>query len=136
MLTWFNSLEFLTWTWHLKLWSLLLTCRLNSKEVVKATRNGFQATNPGVRTASIGLFVRLYMYMGEGLRAMVSDEKPALLTMIDAEIAKVKDQRPPAPIRGLRHQQNGGATTPEDSTVAAPAEEEPVEDMLPRTDVR
>lgn len=103
-------------------------------------RTGLQATNPAVRTAAIGLFIRLYTYIGDPLRSMLSDEKPALLTTIDAEISKVKDQRPAAPIRFHRNQQNGGAATPDEPDGGGAAAEEEdqqaQEDLLPRTDIR
>lgn len=47
------------------------------------------ATNPAVRTAAITLLGVMYLYMGAPLRMFFEDEKPALLSQIDAEFEKV-----------------------------------------------
>jgi len=42
-----------------------------------------------VRTAGISLLGVVYMYMGQTLRVLFENEKPALLQQIDAEFDKV-----------------------------------------------
>jgi len=42
-----------------------------------------------VRTAGISLLGIIYMYMGQTLRVLFENEKPALLQQIDAEFDKV-----------------------------------------------
>jgi len=42
-----------------------------------------------VRTAGISLLGVVYMYMGQTLRVLLENEKPALLQQIDAEFDKV-----------------------------------------------
>lgn len=42
-----------------------------------------------MRTAGISLLGVVYMYMGQTLRVLLENEKPALLQQIDAEFDKV-----------------------------------------------
>ncbi|PAA92043.1 hypothetical protein BOX15_Mlig004604g3, partial [Macrostomum lignano] len=77
--------------------------RIPPKELIKYVRQGFAATNPAIRQAAISLTVSLYMYIGDSLRSLLADEKPALLQQIDQEIEQIKDKKPPAPTRGLKH---------------------------------
>jgi len=44
-----------------------------------------------VRTAGISLLGVVYMYMGQTLRVLFENEKPALLQQIDAEFDKVSN---------------------------------------------
>ena len=48
--------------------------------------------------------------MGANFRGLFDQEKPALLEQIDAEIEKIKGQKPPVPIRGrnMPSASNGG----------------------------
>ena len=43
-----------------------------------------------VRTSAITLLGVMYLYVGPSLRMFFEDEKPALLSQIDAEFEKVK----------------------------------------------
>lgn len=44
-----------------------------------------------MRTSAITLLGVMYLYMGAPLRMFFEDEKPALLSQIDAEFEKVRD---------------------------------------------
>lgn len=59
------------------------------KGFINNVKTALRATNPGVRTAAITLLGVMHLYMGAPLRMFFEDEKPALLTQIDAEFEKV-----------------------------------------------
>uniref|UniRef100_A0A673JVG3 TOG domain-containing protein n=1 Tax=Sinocyclocheilus rhinocerous TaxID=307959 RepID=A0A673JVG3_9TELE len=106
---------------------------INVKAFINNVKTALGATNPAVRTSAITLLGVMYLYMGAPLRMFFEDEKPALLSQIDAEFEKMQGQSPPAPIRGKK----AGADEEGDA-----AEEEEVDsgardsmDVLPRTDI-
>ncbi|KAL1247383.1 hypothetical protein QQF64_022759 [Cirrhinus molitorella] len=107
---------------------------INVKAFINNVKTALGATNPAVRTSAITLLGVMYLYMGAPLRMFFEDEKPALLSQIDAEFEKMQGQSPPAPIRGNK---KAGAEEEGDA-----AEEEEVDggagdimDLLPRTDI-
>uniref|UniRef100_A0A671MZQ1 Cytoskeleton-associated protein 5-like n=1 Tax=Sinocyclocheilus anshuiensis TaxID=1608454 RepID=A0A671MZQ1_9TELE len=107
---------------------------INVKAFINNVKTALGATNPAVRTSAIALLGVMYLYMGAPLRMFFEDEKPALLSQIDAEFEKMQGQSPPAPIRGTK---KAGADEEGDA-----AEEEEVDsgagdsvDVLPRTDI-
>ena len=65
--------------------------RVNIKALVANIKKALAATNPAVRQSAITLLGVCYMYMGAPLRTLFEDEKPALLSQIDAEIEKVSN---------------------------------------------
>ncbi|XP_041052921.1 cytoskeleton-associated protein 5 isoform X2 [Carcharodon carcharias] len=105
---------------------------LNVKAFISNVKTALAATNPAVRTSAITLLGVMYLYMGAPLRMFFEDEKPALLSQIDAEFEKMQGQTPPAPIRRL---------VKRDVDVEEAAEEQDeeengnVQDLLPRTDI-
>ncbi|XP_073687639.1 cytoskeleton-associated protein 5 isoform X2 [Garra rufa] len=107
---------------------------INVKAFINNVKTALGATNPAVRTSAITLLGVMYLYMGAPLRMFFEDEKPALLSQIDAEFEKMQGQSPPAPSRGAK---KAGADEEGDA-----AEEEEVDggagdimDLLPRTDI-
>ena len=52
--------------------------------------NRFSLFCQAVRTSAITLLGVMYLYVGPSLRMFFEDEKPALLSQIDAEFEKVK----------------------------------------------
>lgn len=62
---------------------------INVKGFINNVKTALRATNPAVRTAAITLLGVMYLYMGSPLRMFFEDEKPALLSQIDAEFEKV-----------------------------------------------
>ncbi|KAI2648457.1 Cytoskeleton-associated protein 5 [Labeo rohita] len=107
---------------------------INVKAFINNVKTALGATNPAVRTSAIALLGVMYLYMGAPLRMFFEDEKPALLSQIDAEFEKMQGQSPPAPTRGTK---KAGADEEGDA-----AEEEEVDggagdimDLLPRTDI-
>lgn len=55
-----------------------------------------------MRTSAITLLGVMYLYVGPSLRMIFEDEKPALLSQIDAEFQKVKLLKMIQSVGGLR----------------------------------
>ena len=72
----------------------------NIKLFIAKIKAGFSATNPAVRTAAFSVLSIMALYIGAKIRMFFENEKPALMQQIDAEIAKLAGQSPPAPTRG------------------------------------
>lgn len=64
-------------------------CRINIKPLVSSLKIALAASNPSVRQSAITLLGVCHMYMGTAIRTLFEDEKPALLSQIDAEFDKV-----------------------------------------------
>uniref|UniRef100_UPI00398EDFBA cytoskeleton-associated protein 5 isoform X2 n=1 Tax=Pristiophorus japonicus TaxID=55135 RepID=UPI00398EDFBA len=105
---------------------------LNVKAFISNVKTALAATNPAVRTSAVTLLGVMYLYMGAPLRMFFEDEKPALLSQIDAEFEKMQGQTPPAPIRRMVKRD-----ADEDEIAEEQDEEENgnVQDLLPRTDI-
>ncbi|XP_072448782.1 cytoskeleton-associated protein 5 isoform X3 [Chiloscyllium punctatum] len=105
---------------------------LNVKAFISSVKTALAATNPAVRTSAITLLGVMYLYMEAPLRMFFEDEKPALLSQIDAEFEKMQGQKPPAPIRKMVKRDAVDEEPPEEQD-----EEENgnVQDLLPRTDI-
>lgn len=108
--------------------------KVNVKLLIENIKKSFAHTNPAVRSAGISLCGVIYMYMGQNFRVMFDSEKPALLKELDAEIEKVKGQKPPAPTRGLASG-GGDADDDEDEVDADDKDDDKIDDSLPRTDI-
>ncbi|XP_041794840.1 cytoskeleton-associated protein 5 isoform X1 [Chelmon rostratus] len=109
---------------------------INVKGFINNVKTALGATNPAVRTAAITLLGVMYLYMGAPLRMFFEDEKPALLSQIDAEFEKMQGQSPPAPIRFTKK----AAAAEEDGDEGEEQEEDgegghDIMDLLPRTDI-
>ncbi|KAL3178146.1 hypothetical protein MRX96_038666 [Rhipicephalus microplus] len=93
------------------------------KPVIESIKKGLAASNPAVRTASITLAGVLYLYMGKTLRTLFEGEKAVLVQQLDAELAKLEGQKPPAPIRGVPTSSvnEGGGDAPEGAQEAQEA---------------
>ncbi|KAG8126004.1 hypothetical protein E2320_021285 [Naja naja] len=84
-------------------------------------------------TSAITLLGVMFLYVGPPLRMFFEDEKPALLSQIDAEFEKVQGQTPPAATRGsTRH--NIGSDDGEEGEEQEDSGNDVV-DLLPRTDI-
>uniref|UniRef100_F6XPY6 Cytoskeleton-associated protein 5 n=1 Tax=Xenopus tropicalis TaxID=8364 RepID=F6XPY6_XENTR len=108
---------------------------INVKAFINNVKTALAATNPAIRTSAITLLGVMYLYMGAPLRMFFEEEKPALLSQIDAEFDKMKGQTPPPPTRGSsKHGSGGGdeAEEGEEQDEDAPAD---VMDLLPRTEI-
>ncbi|XP_072291892.1 cytoskeleton-associated protein 5 isoform X2 [Eucyclogobius newberryi] len=109
---------------------------INVKAFINNVKTALGATNPAVRTAAITLLGVMYLYMGAPLRMFFEDEKPALLSQIDAEFDKTRGQTPPAPTKFTR--KTGGAVE-EEGEDAEEAEDDggkpDIMDLLPRTNI-
>ncbi|XP_030056735.1 cytoskeleton-associated protein 5 isoform X2 [Microcaecilia unicolor] len=108
---------------------------LNVKAFISNVKTALAATNPAVRTSAITLLAVMYLYMGAPLRMFFEDEKPALLSQIDAEFEKIQGQAPPAPTRGSSKHGSSGADDGEDADEQDEEGGNDVLDLLPRTDV-
>ncbi|CAL8262817.1 unnamed protein product [Merluccius merluccius] len=108
---------------------------INVKAFINNVKTALGATNPAVRTSAITLLGVMYLYMGAPLRMFFEDEKPALLSQIDAEFEKMQGQTPPAAIRGTRksgaEDDGDDGEEPEEEAAGAPD----IMDLLPRTDI-
>ncbi|XP_053545283.1 cytoskeleton-associated protein 5-A [Bombina bombina] len=107
---------------------------LNVKAFISNVKTALAATNPAIRTSAITLLGVMYLYVGAPLRMFFEEEKPALLSQIDAEFEKMKGQTPPAPTRGASKNGPGGEACEdgEEQEEESPAD---VMDLLPRTDI-
>ncbi|XP_063145766.1 cytoskeleton-associated protein 5 isoform X3 [Candoia aspera] len=106
---------------------------LNVKAFISNVRTALAATNPAVRTSAITLLGVMFLYVGPPLRMFFEDEKPALLSQIDAEFEKMQGQTPPAATRGnSRH--NIGSDDGEEGEEQEDAGNDVV-DLLPRADI-
>ncbi|XP_060086364.1 cytoskeleton-associated protein 5-like [Ylistrum balloti] len=108
--------------------------KINAKPLVALIKKAFGATNPAVRTSAINLVGVMYLYMGQAVRTCFEDEKAALLQQIDAEIEKVKGEKPPAPTRGPVIPP-GGEEEDEEDEEGGETEESGMADLIPRNDV-
>ncbi|XP_072518967.1 cytoskeleton-associated protein 5 isoform X2 [Salminus brasiliensis] len=108
---------------------------INVKAFINNVKTALGATNPAVRTSAITLLGVMYLYMGAPLRMFFEDEKPALLSQIDAEFEKMQGQSPPAPVRGQTKKgaEDEGEDADEEDGVDGGAGD--IMDLLPRTDI-
>ncbi|XP_009006284.1 cytoskeleton-associated protein 5 isoform X2 [Callithrix jacchus] len=107
---------------------------LNVKAFISNVKTALAATNPAVRTAAITLLGVMYLYVGPSLRMFFEDEKPALLSQIDAEFEKMQGQSPPAPTRGISKHSTSGTDEGEDGDEPDDGSSDVV-DLLPRTEI-
>ncbi|XP_068017627.1 cytoskeleton-associated protein 5 isoform X3 [Melanerpes formicivorus] len=106
---------------------------LNVKAFISNVKTALAATNPAVRTSAITLLGVMYLYVGPPLRMFFEDEKPALLSQIDAEFEKMQGQTAPVPTRGIsRHSAAAGDDGEEEEQEDVGSD---VVDLLPRTDI-
>nr|XP_033784266.1 cytoskeleton-associated protein 5 isoform X2 [Geotrypetes seraphini] len=108
---------------------------LNVKAFISNVKTALAATNPAVRTSAITLLGVMYLYMGAPLRMFFEDEKPALLSQIDAEFEKVQGQTPSAPTRGSSKHGGSGADDGEEVDEQDEEGGNNVLDLLPRTNI-
>ncbi|XP_057185060.1 cytoskeleton-associated protein 5 isoform X2 [Triplophysa rosa] len=107
---------------------------INVKAFINNVKTALGATNPAVRTSAITLLGVMYLYMGAPLRMFFEDEKPALLSQIDAEFEKMQGQTPPASIRGSKKvgTEEEGDEADEEQVDGGAGD---IMDLLPRTDI-
>ncbi|XP_051000069.1 cytoskeleton-associated protein 5 [Acomys russatus] len=107
---------------------------LNVKAFISNVKTALAATNPAVRTSAITLLGGMYLYVGPSLRMFFEDEKPALLSQIDAEFEKMQGQSPPAPTRGVSKHSTSGTDEGEDGDEPDDGGNDVV-DLLPRIEI-
>ncbi|CAO2579863.1 Cytoskeleton-associated protein 5 [Lemmus lemmus] len=107
---------------------------LNVKAFISNVKTALAATNPAVRTSAITLLGVMYLYVGPSLRMFFEDEKPALLSQIDAEFEKMQGQRPPTPTRGISKHSTSGTDEVEDGDEPDDGGNDVV-DLLPRVEI-
>ncbi|XP_069821985.1 cytoskeleton-associated protein 5 isoform X3 [Dendropsophus ebraccatus] len=108
---------------------------LNVKAFISNVKTALAATNPAIRTSAITLLGVMFLYMGAPLRIFFEEEKPALLSQIDAEFEKMKGQTPPAPTRGSVKSGAGGDDGDEGEEQDEDSPPADVMDLLPRSDI-
>ncbi|XP_022647392.1 protein mini spindles-like isoform X2 [Varroa destructor] len=110
--------------------------KVPAKSVIETMKSALGASNPAVRAAAVKLFGVMYMYLKAPLRGFFESEKPAVLALLDQEMAAVQDETPPTPIRGVKASAGDDAT---DGGGGGDAEDGPEEvdaaDLLPRADL-
>ncbi|XP_006026969.1 cytoskeleton-associated protein 5 isoform X3 [Alligator sinensis] len=106
---------------------------LNVKAFISNVKTALAATNPAVRTSAITLLGVMYLYVGPPLRMFFEDEKPALLSQIDAEFEKMQGQTAPAPTRGVSRHSGGNGDDGEEEEQEDVGSD--VVDLLPRADI-
>nr|XP_048284171.1 cytoskeleton-associated protein 5 [Myodes glareolus] len=107
---------------------------LNVKAFISNVKTALAATNPAVRTSAITLLGVMYLYVGPSLRMFFEDEKPALLSQIDAEFEKMQGQRPPTPTRGISKHSTSGTDEGDDGDEPDDGGNDVV-DLLPRVEI-
>ncbi|XP_077003385.1 cytoskeleton-associated protein 5-like [Tamandua tetradactyla] len=107
---------------------------LNVKAFISNVKTALAAINPALRTSAITLLGVMYLYVGPSLRMFFEDEKPALLSQIDAEFEKMQEQNPPAPTRGISKHTVKGTDEGEDGDEPDEGDSDVV-DLLPRTEI-
>ncbi|XP_048366444.1 cytoskeleton-associated protein 5-like [Sphaerodactylus townsendi] len=73
---------------------------MEAKTFIHYMKCALVAVHPDVRTSAFNLLGVMYLYVGAPLRTFFEDEKPLLLSQIDAEFEKVKGKSLPPPTRG------------------------------------
>ncbi|XP_053160664.1 cytoskeleton-associated protein 5-like [Hemicordylus capensis] len=73
---------------------------MEAKALVGYIKSALTAAHPDVRASAFNLLGVIYLYIGAPLRTFFEDEKPPLLSQIDAEFEKMNGQSPPSPSRG------------------------------------
>ncbi|XP_006865128.1 PREDICTED: cytoskeleton-associated protein 5 isoform X2 [Chrysochloris asiatica] len=107
---------------------------LNVKAFISNVKTALAATNPAVRTSAITLLGVMYLYVGPSLRMFFEDEKPALLSQIDAEFEKMQGQSPPTATRGISKHSTNAADEGEEGDEPDEGGNDVV-DFLPRAEI-
>nr|XP_056713072.1 cytoskeleton-associated protein 5-like [Euleptes europaea] len=72
---------------------------MEAKTFIHYIKYALAAAHPDVRASAFNLLGVMYLYVGAPLRAFFEDEKPLLLSQIDAEFEKMKGKSLPPPTR-------------------------------------
>ncbi len=112
------------------------------KLLLKHIKEALANTNPAVRTATYQLIGTVFIYAGPSFGSLFEQEKPAILELINAEIDKVRGEKPPVPIRGKNvpktaQIESGEADCDADNGAIDDPEEQQrrQEALMPRTDI-
>ncbi|XP_032094224.1 cytoskeleton-associated protein 5-like [Thamnophis elegans] len=73
---------------------------LEAKMFVSYIKVSLSAAHPDVRTSAFNLLSMIFLYVGSPLRGFFEDERPLLLSQIDARFEQLSGQSPPPQIRG------------------------------------
>ncbi|XP_028967219.1 cytoskeleton-associated protein 5-A, partial [Galendromus occidentalis] len=109
--------------------------KVPARSVIETMKTALGASNPAVRTSAVKLFGVMYLYLKAPLRGFFENEKPAVLALLDQEIAAVQDQTPPAPVRGVKNSECDEGDDRADAGAEETVEEVDATDLLPRTDL-
>lgn len=108
--------------------------KVNVKSVIEILKKAFSSTNQTVRNSALVLFSSMYLYVGKSLRTFFEDEKPALLQLIDNELTKLQDTKPPPPTRGLNYKTLNKEDNDREERSTSPSQAN-LTDIIPRTDI-
>ncbi|XP_028404850.1 cytoskeleton-associated protein 5-like isoform X2 [Dendronephthya gigantea] len=113
--------------------------KIDIKPHVNYIKQSLAHTNPAVRSSAISALGLIFMYTGPSLRMFFESEKATLLQQIDSEFEKVKDEKPPAPTRGVISKSAGAgqgeSTTADDAEDDGASSVTNLADLIPRTDI-
>lgn len=105
-------------------------------------KTGLSATNPAVRLSTLTLAGVIHLFVGDLIRNLLSDEKPATIQLLNTQFTNNEGQKPPPPTRFTITSKLKSVSENEvgDLGDAVPAEDEPeeidLEASLPRVDIR
>ncbi|KAG8136392.1 hypothetical protein E2320_009339 [Naja naja] len=92
---------------------------LEAKMFVSYIKASLSAAHPDVRSSAFNLLGVIFLYVGSPLRVFFEDERPLLLSQIDARFEQLSGQSPPPRIRGRcrfcrnsANEQQGGDAQP------------------------
>ncbi|CAH8441458.1 unnamed protein product [Schistosoma turkestanicum] len=115
------------------------------QEVGPLLKTGLNATNPSVRQNSLTFAGTIHLYLGDRLVTLLADEKPAVITLLNAEFAKNNDKTAPAPTRfsaaqtllkdSVSTEPNGTEAVSENVEVTSQEEEMDSDALLPKIDI-
>ncbi|XP_023239725.1 cytoskeleton-associated protein 5-like [Centruroides sculpturatus] len=108
--------------------------KVNVKTVIDYLKKAFASTNQTVRNSALVLLGSMYLYVGKSLRTFFEDEKPALLQLIDNELTKLQDAKPPPPTRGLNYKNLNKEENEREEQAVIPSQVN-LTDIIPRTDI-
>lgn len=112
---------------------------MNAKSLIDSAKKALASNNPSVRQVGITLLGSLYLFMGPNLHVFLENEKQALRDQINVEFEKYENEKPPAPIRGVKVADPADMDDDNDEAAigfasAAPVVVNPL-DLLPKVDI-
>ncbi|KAI9292125.1 ARM repeat-containing protein [Neoconidiobolus thromboides FSU 785] len=114
--------------------------KLAPRSLVEFVITFLSSSNATVRSNAVSLLAEIRIYVGPQVKAFAQDLSPALLSVIDAEFAKVEGRRPQSPTRFQIGDKKVSKVEAEDPMPATEVEDEEdeestMEGLFPRVDI-